>query len=779
MNFLPDDKLFVFATLRCVRDFIKNSKSPLSQKAISIGDFLQKTIFVRNLQKPTDAQLLLIMQQACKNTQNAHEKLAIPKDFFAFLKHNDYLFSFFKEIAHQRKDIDDLKMSDIYANYEEHIQILSNTLTNYKELMLQNGFYDDISICDIYEINEDFISQYSEINIQIDGILSEFEWEIILKCKELTKINIIFDTSKLNKKLIEKIATISKKSIDEFLMYHKLMLNLNTLELSDIGKNQQNRVVLTKSFQSRSLQAAFVFEKISTFIKDGMSADKIAVILPDEGFAQILKMYDDKKFLSFAMGKPFSTTLFYTTIKTIFESLKEQKSINLNDDVLNEKELKKSETFLNLIHLDKGLFDFISINYSQIISFDDIKNTLEKLCEYFGDRDIYDILNEELFLIHQLINQNKLRFFEVIELLLIRLNNAKIDEVGGGAVRVFGILESRGLKFDGVIIVDFNDDLVPKRSINEMFLSSNVRKKAGLVSYKDRENLQRSYYESLICNAKKVAISYVTTESKIASRFLNEFACIPDTDFDEDEYIALFRSGKKAKFQGCDTDIKHDFFEKPLSFTRLNTFRKCPRKYYYHYVLKLGEPRSFDQGVSSDYGNSIHKALFEYYKNYSDFNLSDFLKVLEKEKLNPLEFELASMKFKEFEKSENEHFLQDWKVSELECEKTNTINGINIKGTIDRIDIKGSDICVIDYKTGSSKDPLQLEFYELLIGKKCETYFYNLKDDMKLEACEGKDEIVKILDEIKEYFSNKPTYKPTPSTDCSYCPFFDICERKI
>ena len=86
---------------------------------------------------------------------------------------------------------------------------------------------------------------------------------------------------------------------------------------------------------------------------------------------------------------------------------------------------------------------------------------------------------------------------------LLNIARISIDDVGGGKISVMGILESRGMKFDGVIIVDFNDSFIPARSTNEMFLNSKVRQKAGLISYLERENLQRFYYESLINNAKK------------------------------------------------------------------------------------------------------------------------------------------------------------------------------------------------------------------------------------------------------------------------------------
>ncbi|WXG60951.1 hypothetical protein VB002_05660 [Campylobacter concisus] len=76
---------------------------------------------------------------------------------------------------------------------------------------------------------------------------------------------------------------------------------------------------------------------------------------------------------------------------------------------------------------------------------------------------------------------------QLSEIFLLNISRLSIDDVGGGKISVMGMLESRGMKFDGVIIVDFNDNFIPARSANEMFLNSKVRQKAGLISYIERE----------------------------------------------------------------------------------------------------------------------------------------------------------------------------------------------------------------------------------------------------------------------------------------------------
>ena len=50
-----------------------------------------------------------------------------------------------------------------------------------------------------------------------------------------------------------------------------------------------------------------------------------------------------------------------------------------------------------------------------------------------------------------------------------------MDDVRGGKVTVMGVLETRGVRFEAVVIVDFNEGVVPATSSKDQFLNSQVR----------------------------------------------------------------------------------------------------------------------------------------------------------------------------------------------------------------------------------------------------------------------------------------------------------------
>ena len=409
------------------------------------------------------------------------------------------------------------------------------------------------------------------------------------------------------------------------------------------------------------------------------------------------------------------------------------------------------------------------------------------------NENLNEFIAKPLFMIEIFLQKNTLCLKETIELFLILLSDVKIPHIGGGAVSVLGVLESRGMKFDGVIIIDFNDDLVPNRSSGEMFLSSAVRKEAGLISHADRENLQRFYYESLINSAKFVAISYEKSEEKLKSRFLNNFSYKEDNDFSEDDYLQTFGNDQKMVMKNDEPIIKkEDFFKEALSFSRLNCYLECKRKYYYKYIEKIDENVLFNETDNFAKGNVLHESFEEFYKENAKFDFDKFKIIYEKKAknrhLNEFDIALNLLNIKKI--ADNFLFEHERDFSCKKCEfelNEREFNGIKIKGKIDRIDENGvGEIFVIDYKSGSKKDnSYQLAFYEALLDRPCKSKFIFFGSG---EVCEaGKDfgvENLKILiNELKDEFKNEVnferlSYKQT-KPKCDYCPYEIICKGRV
>ncbi|ENY9631012.1 PD-(D/E)XK nuclease family protein [Campylobacter coli] len=752
--------LRIFSSSRKIKEYQEKAKTKnaLLDSAFLVSDFLDRVCVVNSF-KASSYESLLLMQEACLKSKDLEKKLGISAEFFAFLKNNEYLFSFFKELSLEKKSIQDLKNNDYYATYNEHLEILDEVYTNYLLLLKQHNLYDDLSLAQEYKLNLDFLNEYEGIYYDLQGFLSKFEEDLLCEISKIKSTIISFKTSKFNLEYLLELDFLKDIHLELDMFYE---VNLSQKKILKQEKlSNPNTLVKLKAFELRSLQCAFVMDEISNFVRAGIDPEKIAVITPDESFCELLKLFDKNNMLNFASGVSIKESLFYQKIKALYNGANSDAFIYKIDENYFEQEKMIFDYHNTLLHYLELQFEDFRTRFDQICDLQYFENLIHSFLKD-ESQELMNLVQKELCFIKDLLKNKSLKLKELMQLFFMQLDQIKLSYVGGGKVTVMGLLESRGLSFDGVVILDFNEDFVPKRSINELFLNNEVRKKAGLISYERRENLQRLYYENLMKNAKKLSISFVENEEQTRSRFLDEL----DFNFFEEKTTPskAYLNALKLDYQGVELNLnpikapvlKHDIFEKELSFSRLNLFLYQKRTYFYRYILELPEARALsDESKAKNQGNFIHKMLELYYKNYSknNFNLKIFNDLLEQEyqkySISELELEIFKLKFIQFAENEKEHFKLGYKVIEQEEEHHKALNiqnhTIRLKGIIDRIDKLEDKHFIIDYKSGKvPSKSFQLAFYKALYDENAETKFYDLNQMQFVE------EKAKSLDELKE-----------------------------
>lgn len=752
--------LRIFSSSRKIKEYQEKAKAKnaLLDSAFLVSDFLDRVCVVNSF-KASSYESLLLMQEACLKSKDLEKKLGISAEFFAFLKNNEYLFSFFKELSLEKKSIQDLKNNDYYATYNEHLEILDEVYTNYLLLLKQHNLYDDLSLAQEYKLNLDFLNEYEGIYYDLQGFLSKFEEDLLCEISKIKSTIISFKTSKFNLEYLLELDFLKDIHLELDMFYE---VNLSQKKILKQEKlSNPNTLIKLKAFELRSLQCAFVMDEISNFVRAGIDPEKIAVITPDESFCELLKLFDKNNMLNFASGVSIKESLFYQKIKALYNGANSDAFIYKIDENYFEQEKMIFDYHNTLLHYLELQFEDFRTRFDQICDLQYFENLIHSFLKD-ESQELMNLVQKELCFIKDLLKNKSLKLKELMQLFFMQLDQIKLSYVGGGKVTVMGLLESRGLSFDGVVILDFNEDFVPKRSINELFLNNEVCKKAGLISYERRENLQRLYYENLIKNAKKLSISFVENEEQTRSRFLDEL----DFNFFEEKTTPskAYLNALKLGYQGVRLNLnpikapvlKHDIFEKELSFSRLNLFLNQKRTYFYRYILELPEPRALsDESKAKNQGNFIHKMLELYYKNYSknNFNLKIFNDLLEQEyqkySISELELEIFKLKFIQFAENEKEHFKLGYKVIEQEEEHYKALNiqnhTIRLKGIIDRIDKLEDKHFIIDYKSGKvPSKSFQLAFYKALYDENAETKFYDLNQMQFVE------EKAKSLDELKE-----------------------------
>jgi len=254
----------------------------------------------------------------------------------------------------------------------------------------------------------------------------------------------------------------------------------------------------------------------------------------------------------------------------------------------------------------------------------------------------------------------------------------------------------------------------------------------------------------------------------------------------------------------------------------INTYKMCPRKYYYSYIRGLKALPNIHQ-VRGSIAHTVLEKFFD--QDVSDFSLNDFEGKLTVAVQNLLlnewqdsEEQLANLNLSDkqrkfyFEetmlmllnwlshfcnsvKSQKGSFAEIFKSLTPVREKLFVSDKYQVKGYVDAIEDFNNELRIMDYKTSSSFDVghhrLQLGVYCLLYNElhgklpdKAGIYF--LKDrpkfiDVDNELLEfAKKEIVLIhektvSDDVKDYPKKK-------SNLCKYstgqCEFYDICQKE-
>ncbi|EPN3620834.1 PD-(D/E)XK nuclease family protein [Campylobacter upsaliensis] len=792
-------KLYVFSSSRKIKEYYQQSKgtNALIDQALSVAEFLDKICLSQGFRASAYEQLLL-MQEACKKSQNLEQKLGISTEFFAFLKNNEYLFSFFRELALENKSIKDLQNSDYYASYNEHLEILDCVFQNYLNLLKRENLYDELSLPLSYTLNLDFLEDYESIIYDLEGFLSHFELSLLLQIAKHKELILRFKTSKFNLAYFKELPFLKDVNLKENYHY-KFNITQNIL-LKKESLKPKSAFVKVQQFELRILQVAFVLDEISSFIRAGLKAEDIVVITPDESFCDFLRLLDQNNMLNYASGVSIKESLFYQRLRSLYESANlDDLHFDDNKDYFNEAQ--NFDLHNSLLHYFELDFKEFKEHFTKECEFSYFETLIKQFLAN-ENSELRLFVEKELFFIKNLLTNQKLNLKQILELFFIQISSFKQSYVGGGAVTAMGILESRGLSFDGVIVVDFNEDLIPKRSVNELFLNNEVRTKAGLISYEKRENLQRFYYEQLFKNAKKISICYVENEEKSRSRLLEdlEFRLDLTKEFSQKAYLNALKLNYKAKQINLEPPqapkLKHNLFATPLSYSRLTLFLESKRTYFYKYIKHLKEPRELKMDIKEqndrkrlkNLGIFIHRILELYYKHYDFFDEKLFASLLEnegqKEGLDALDLELLKIKFKEFAKKEQERFKQGYHIKHLELniDKSIILEGqrIELTGKIDRIDSNERfGELILDYKSGKiSEKSYQLAFYKLLYDENAHAAFYDLND---FELKEGKDtksifalkeELEKLLKEVgKEIiFENEKS---------DFCPYKLLYEKDL
>lgn len=315
-------------------------------------------------------------------------------------------------------------------------------------------------------------------------------------------------------------------------------------------------------------------------------------------------------------------------------------------------------------------------------------------------------------------------------------------------IQIMGVLETRNLDFDHVIVLSCNEGKLPKGINDNSFIPYAIRRAYGLTTIDNKVSIYSYYFHSLLQRAGDITLVYnnATSDGQTGemSRFMLQLMVESGHKINKLNIVAQ-QTPQHSLPEGIKKtpEIMNIINEiNRLSPTAINTYIRCQLRFYYRYLQRIKEPENDDNEMNNAFFGSIFHRVAElfyepYYRNKQLIQKEDIDRALKNKALIDACVEQA---FREilFKVSKNTHveynglqlinrqvikdyFIKQLKIDQQLCpfrirglEKSVyedfDINGtriVKIGGSIDRLDElerpgKQPVIRVVDYKTGTN-----------------------------------------------------------------------------
>lgn len=315
-------------------------------------------------------------------------------------------------------------------------------------------------------------------------------------------------------------------------------------------------------------------------------------------------------------------------------------------------------------------------------------------------------------------------------------------------IQIMGVLETRNLDFDHVIVLSCNEGKLPKGINDNSFIPYAIRRAYGLTTIDNKVSIYSYYFHSLLQRAGDITLVYnnATSDGQTGemSRFMLQLMVESGHKINKLNIVAQ-QTPQHSLPEGIKKtpEIMNIINEiNRLSPTAINTYIRCQLRFYYRYLQRIKEPENDDNEMNNAFFGSIFHRVAElfyepYYRNKQLIQKEDIDRALKNKALIDACVEQA---FREilFKVSKNTHveynglqlinrqvikdyFIKQLKIDQQLCPfrirglEKSVYEDFDIKGTrivkiggsIDRLDElerpgKQPVIRVVDYKTGTN-----------------------------------------------------------------------------
>ncbi len=448
-------------------------------------------------------------------------------------------------------------------------------------------------------------------------------------------------------------------------------------------------------------------------------------------------------------------------VETLTQSLIQDNVISMNESELNQRLAEANPICISLLH------DLLKKITGGIALIEGYIKLLEKTEVGSEDQPNLNPLQltqrgralEVATKLHRILQRNNetLGLKAAEKMLQQFVGQAQVNLVGEPlkGIQVMGLLETRTLDFDRILMLSCNEGILPAGDQMETFIPFDIRHRFGLPLPKDSMDVTAYHFYRLLQRARQVTYVYNTSTAGLGSndesRFLlqleNELArANPEIKITRKQLSPLLETNQLQKsIEIAKTEpVMQKLLAKAksgFSPSALNTYIICPFRFYLRYALGVSSEDSLEESMESNtFGSIVHGALENIYlplegkvidPNFLRKKLSFAPQYLENEyrKIfkgqapihgkNLLMMEVSANMLNQTIQNDCRALEADPRVligveKEVSATIDTSYGPVLLKGTIDRIDrtVEGNQVRVVDYKTGKV-EPKNLKIDEL------------------------------------------------------------------
>lgn len=192
-------------------------------------------------------------------------------------------------------------------------------------------------------------------------------------------------------------------------------------------------------------------------------------------------------------------------------------------------------------------------------------------------------------------------------------------------IQVMGVLETRNLDFDHILILSCNEGKLPKGVNDSSFIPYSLRKAYGLTTVENKVAIFAYYFHSMLQRAHDITLTYNNAtedgQSGEMSRFMLQMMVESQHSIRRKTLVAGQKPLRPAYSDAQKTDEVMAVLDniKMITPTFLNTYQRCQKQFYYKYVKGLLEPDEIDEDEVDNkiFGNIFHRAAELFYYTFA------------------------------------------------------------------------------------------------------------------------------------------------------------------